>query len=116
MAEDCDRELRSTEHDTRGSVLDLVFVLLGQVMTRVLITGHYASIVAVLDHLAHQTIVHQLVTRELTGRVRALVGDLQAQLAATSGVRKVMGSAPASDTTLSWMLVSDTCQRVKQRH
>ncbi len=108
MFADSDRELRAedTTNDTRGSVLDVVFVMLEQAMTRVLITANHAIIATMIEHLAHQTIVHHLVTRELAGRVRALVTDLQTQL---SGVLKKIATtsaAPASELTLAWLLVS----------
>lgn len=107
MVADSDRELRAqATSDTRGSVLDLLFVVLEQVMTRVLITAQHVLIATMIEHLAHQTIVHHLVTRELAGRVRALVNDLQTQL---SGVLKVIANnstAPSSDQLLAWLLVS----------
>jgi hypothetical protein len=108
MIAESDRELRANAaSDTRGSVLDLLFVVLEQAMTRVLITAHHAIIATMVEHLAHQTIVHHLVTRELAGRVRALVNDLQTQL---PGVLKAItatnSAAPTSELTLTWLLVS----------
>jgi hypothetical protein len=110
MIAESDRELRANAaSDTRGSVLDLLFVVLEQAMTRVLITAHHAIIATMVEHLAHQTIVHHLVTRELAGRVRALVNDLQTQL---PGVLKAItatnSAAPTSELTLTWLLVSIT--------
>lgn len=106
MIAESDRELRANAaSDTRGSVLDLLFVVLEQAMTRVLITAHHAIIATMVEHLAHQTIVHHLVTRELAGRVRALVNDLQMQL---PGVLKAItatnSAAPTSELTLTWLL------------